>query len=391
MINKRVRLFSFVLTLIMILGFTSMSFASYPTPGEMGKDVINSLKDVGREVVTGVVDTATKLISQLFSDIKESDWYASTVKKLVDLGGINGYPDGSFKPNNQITRAEFTKILVSALGHEDLRPTSSHWGSGYVDKAVELNLITKGEMINLNGVISRKEMAKMVANSLDYKGESHVTNRSEYKSQIKDYSKINRNYQDYVLKAYTKGIITGYPDGTFGGDRGLTRAEASTVIMRVIDESERKLPPEPNADTTFVEPELFVHYFDGKYDYEHFYIGVKNSKDYQGAVPHTFVTECISHPNINLIYSQDIYGKFMNKKIDEIEQQKKTSPKFSGGNGIYALGMKNSWKPVEGTFNIKDGGLMKYKITVSNGTTTKEYTIDVKFNDRVFNLGGMIL
>jgi len=50
-----------------------------------------------------------------FSDVRENDWFYSDVQKLVDLGAISGHPDGSFKPNDNIRRAEFVKILVNAL------------------------------------------------------------------------------------------------------------------------------------------------------------------------------------------------------------------------------------------------------------------------------------
>ena len=200
-------------------------------------------------LIMGFVTTNSYASDKSLNDIKESDWYATTVKKLVDMGGINGYPDGTFKPNNQITRAEFTKILVSALGYENLSATNSHWASGYVDKAVSIGLATSGELSDLNRAITRKEMAKMVANALDHRGESHVDNRANYKGLLTDYNNISKSYQDYVLKAFTKGIITGYTDGSFKADRGLTRAEASTVIIRVLDENERKVPELPKPPT----------------------------------------------------------------------------------------------------------------------------------------------
>lgn len=185
-----------------------------------------------------------------FSDIKSTDWYINTVSKLVGLGGIDGYPDGTFKPNGSITRAEFTKILVSSLGFNNPTKTGNHWASGYITKAEEIKLIEKGELKNIDSAISRNEMAKMCANALDYLKESHVDNREDYKYQIKDFDKIPKEYQDYVLKAYTKGIISGYPDGNFKGNQGLTRAEASTVVIRVLDADERKTPEKPNNTKT---------------------------------------------------------------------------------------------------------------------------------------------
>ncbi|MDX9918291.1 MAG: S-layer homology domain-containing protein [Gudongella sp.] len=240
--NNRVKLMALILAFTMLFAMGTTSFAQ---SGGLGSDVYDTFKDLGKTVTSVLMETVSKIISELFSDIKETDWFASTVKNLVDLGGINGYPDGSFKPNNTITNAEFTKVLTSALGFDNLTATSSHWGSGYVDKAVSLGLVTKTELSDMDKPITRKVMAKMAANALDYLKESQISDRAEFKSLITDFAKISASYQDYVLKAFTKGIITGYPDGTFGADRGLTRAEASTVIMRIIDPAIRQVPSKP--------------------------------------------------------------------------------------------------------------------------------------------------
>lgn len=200
-------------------------------------------------ISTNALAVNNKAIS--FKDINTKDWFVDQVSKLVGSGAIDGYPDGTFKPTNTISRSEFTKILVSVLGHKDVPKTTNHWASGYIAKAEEIGLINKGEFKDMDKTITRNEMAKMCANSLDYLGESHVSDRDSYKGLIKDYTKIPSTYQDYVLKSYTKWIITGYPDGTFGGDKSLTRAEASTVIVRVIDKSERRVPEKPSMPTEF--------------------------------------------------------------------------------------------------------------------------------------------
>lgn len=201
------------------------------------KTITITLKSI-KELVN---DTINK-----FNDIKGSEWFINQVSKLVGIGGIDGYPDGTFKPNNTINRGEFTKILVSIFGHKNLPKTTSHWASGYISKAEELGLIDKDEFKDADKVITRNEMAKMAANSLNLLGEKHITDREDYKELIKDYNNVSEKYKDFVLKVYAKGIITGFPDGTFGGEKGLTRAEASSVIIRVIDETERKVPPKPS-------------------------------------------------------------------------------------------------------------------------------------------------
>lgn len=320
-----------------------------------------------------------------FSDI-ENNWAKENINNLVNRGIINGYTDGTFRPNNNVTVGEAVKMLITSLGIEPTIEYSGHWATKYMFEAMDRKYIIGDELTDWNRPITRGELAVLIVRALD---EEYEKNIDEFVKQIKDYRNIDDEIKEYVLKAYVKGIITGYTDGTFKPNNNITRAEAATMLVRFLEPNKRIVPelkqkPVVNNDTTFVEPELYVHYFEGKYDYSHFAISLKNPEDYENAVPHTFTTECISHPQINIVYAKDVYGKFMDKKINEVELQKKISPKFKGGNTIYELIAKTDWKPIQGTFNAKDGELMQYKVTVTNGKTTKEYIIDVRFNDREF-------
>ena len=57
----------------------------------------------------------TETVPVAFSDVRESDWYALEVAKASAIGYIAGYPDGSFKPNNSISRQEAAAILAKCL------------------------------------------------------------------------------------------------------------------------------------------------------------------------------------------------------------------------------------------------------------------------------------
>lgn len=242
--NEMKKFLVILLVLSIILGTFSFSFATGPF-GAIGNALDNILNSIGKSLQELIQYAVNK-----FKDVNASDWFINTVSKLVGLGGIDGYPDGTFRPDATITRGEFTKLLVSTLGYKNVPKTCTHWASGYVSKAEEIGLVDKNELRYLDSPISRNEIAKMCANALDFLGETHDTDRNVYRTQIKDFNSIPVKYQNYVIKAYAKGIITGYPDGTFKGSNGLTRAEASTVVIRVIDKSERKVPKKPSTDIT---------------------------------------------------------------------------------------------------------------------------------------------
>ena len=181
-----------------------------------------------------------------FTDIKAGDWYIDHITKLVKLDGIGGYPDGTFRPNNTITRSEFTTILLNAMGYKQTNAKTGHWATNTIKKAEELNILDKNEFPQntLDKAITRYEMAKLSSKALEVLKEKPSENKEKYIDAISDYNKIPSNYKDYVLEVYTKGIITGYPDRSFGGNRNLTRAEASVVVLRVLDTKERSTPKE---------------------------------------------------------------------------------------------------------------------------------------------------
>lgn len=309
-----------------------------------------------------------------------------TVSKLVDKGGIDGYPYGTFRPNNTITRVEFTKILVSTLGYEYLHRTGSHWASGYISKAEEIELVNKGELRDIDKPITRNEMDKMVANALDYLGEAHNVDRGKFKNEIKGFNQIPKNYQDYVLKAYSKEIITGYPDGIFKGSQGLTRAEASTVIIRVIDKGERENVATSNGD--FIDPEFEVRMTtDEMFTFNYFEFTVKNYQDYLDK-DYTFITECISHTELNKRLVPDLSsdGYLESNEIEKFTMKSSRLISQLPARKIYELEtFVHDLNPqTKEPFKLIDGEKLTYKVTVTNGKTTKTYTLNAEFRDKEF-------
>ena len=95
-------------------------------------------------------------------------------------------------------------------------------------------------MFKLVGIpCNRGEMAKVITRAVEYLKEDSVADTSTYITKLKDYNRMKEEYKPYVLQAYAKGILSGYDDGTFRDDGLLTRAEASSVLVRLIDKKER--------------------------------------------------------------------------------------------------------------------------------------------------------
>ena len=196
-----------------------------------------------------------------YSDVNQSAWYSSYVNKISELNAFSGYEDGTFRPDNQITQEEFIKTVVCLICgelNESNAPTVkntwnskwSSWAVPYLDKAFELGLITEQDTkFKLVGIpCTRGEMAKVITRAVEYLKEEPVADTSTYIAKLNDYDRMKEEYKPYVLQAYAKGILSGYDDGTFRDDGLLTRAEASSVLVRLIDKSERI-----NADETLYD------------------------------------------------------------------------------------------------------------------------------------------
>ena len=109
-----------------------------------------------------------------YPDVALADWFNNAIATLSNGGIISGYPDGTFDPNGYITRAEFAVIAARFF-------------------------------------------------DMDYQGEDLFPDIDGHWAQ------------DYINQAAENGFIEGYPDGTFGPDKYITRAEAVTLVNRTLD------------------------------------------------------------------------------------------------------------------------------------------------------------
>lgn len=230
-----------LLTTILII---TMLFTTTTAYAEVTIDGIKDALNGTRQTVENAKETliaVTTMIANTFTDIQNSDWFAEAVKKMSESGIIKGYPDGTFKPDNPVTNGEFIKLITVATTGKDVgNSQTGHWAENYYNKGIELGLFTEADILKnqLGEGIPRQVMALLIANN--FKG-IKVDNYDLIQDSIMDLEE-SRYYQHEIIKAYGLGILTGYPDGTYKPDGTLTRAESTTVINRILNESERQIP-----------------------------------------------------------------------------------------------------------------------------------------------------
>ena len=205
-----------------------------------------------------------------FTDVSSSHWAKKYIDKLSSLGIVNGYSDGSFLPEKELTCGEFMKMLaVSSELYTENMSAKVHWAQPYWTMLNEANALDGVNIpctaAALNRSVTRYEMAVMLSNvTVNVFWEPRV-NVSDPGSTIADYSAIPTAYKDAVEQVYGKGIITGYKstagiaDGAFVGTNTLTRAQATAVLVRLLWGSERQMASfadegDQPSNTTKVDP-----------------------------------------------------------------------------------------------------------------------------------------
>lgn len=174
-----------------------------------------------------------------FTDIN-NHWGSKFITKLSANGIVNGKSKSTFDPEGKITRAELSKVLVEIAGLKGTKDSlftdveSSAWYNNYVNTAKEFG-ITFGEKDDLfrpNEYVTREEMAVMISKTFEIMNNMSI---ETVKGEFTDAGSIDNNAKNYVYFAKESGLINGYPDGSFMPKGNLTRAEASSVLYKLLD------------------------------------------------------------------------------------------------------------------------------------------------------------
>lgn len=213
--------------------------AEQPTT-EQPTTTVNPFKSdvVSRETVLKAVTdaiAATKNEKKTFSDTNDH-WGADSIAKAVKLRIIDGYKDGTFRPDASVTRAEFAAMIARAFGLTsssapvEFRDTSSNWAAGYIGALAEKGIVTgyADGSFKPNATISRAEMVAII---------SRVMNLSVLSSGAQtSYTDVSSEHwaADAIQQASSAGLVQGVSATSFAPNSKTTRAQAVTLIIRAL-------------------------------------------------------------------------------------------------------------------------------------------------------------
>lgn len=178
-----------------------------------------------------------------FSDIQNS-FAKDEIEMLASKRIINGNSNGTYSPNQHITRAQFAAILTRSLRlytpriqkvFDDVSGGVWYWNDVYAATTIGIIKGYEDNTFRPNQKITRHQMAVMLSRALNFTTEEKVTADLSILNKLMDKKSITWGQQDVAI-ALEKGIVSGHLDGTFRPNNYATRAQSAVMLQRFLIE-----------------------------------------------------------------------------------------------------------------------------------------------------------
>ncbi len=187
-------------------------------------------------VLGGISIPSVKAQGSKFTDIDSTGWYFEPVLQLYGMNIIDGYPDNTFKPEGNVKTDELIKMIIKALGF-DILNSEDYWAQNYIDKAEDIGMLEGFDKTEYAVDINRGQAAILISNVMSYLKEPEYDIQKVYPFDLGTFTP--EKYIQPIKKCYSAGIINGFEDFTFRFNETLTRAQACTLILKLIDKDKR--------------------------------------------------------------------------------------------------------------------------------------------------------
>ncbi|MEW9702894.1 S-layer homology domain-containing protein [Paenibacillus sp. SI8] len=181
-----------------------------------------------------------------FNDMKSAEWAMRYIASLASKNVFEGYEDGTFKPDNKVSRIEAITAAVRLMGLREQAESTTEmqtklnfkdadkipsWAVGYVAVALENDLFTEND----DSVLPSQDADRLWATTLLVKAlklETEAKAKMNTTLTFKDANKIPAGSVGYVAVAIEKGLVDGFEDNTFRPNQSVTRAQLAALLDR---------------------------------------------------------------------------------------------------------------------------------------------------------------
>lgn len=187
----------------------------------------------------------------VFSDVPANFWANDYITELSRRNILDGFADGTFRPNAPITRAEFATMVAKAFDKPKTRQNSqfsdlpdNYWAKNAIDQSVQTGFLNgyPNGAFEPNQPIPLLQMQTALANGLNLQPPASP---SQTLSKFEDANELPQWAQSKVAAAVDNGLVTGYPSPQkLTPNRTATRADAAALIYQALVKEGRITPPQ---------------------------------------------------------------------------------------------------------------------------------------------------
>ena len=225
--------------------FSSDSAAALKAaPGSMVKitevSQQNDSFDVTQQMMAYRDVGVSRNIQVAFSDVSRNHWAKDFIAELAALEIIEGFPDGTFRPDEQVNRAQFAAMINQAFEKVKVRKavkfsdvSNRYWASNAISKAYEMGFLTvEGSTFKPKKALSRLEVLLAFARGLNY----NVSGSTEtILTAYTDATMIRSDVRSAIAALTQRGVVVNYPNvSTLNAEKVATRAEVSALLYKAL-------------------------------------------------------------------------------------------------------------------------------------------------------------
>lgn len=179
-----------------------------------------------------------------FPDVSEDEWSAPFIAKAVDMGLFGGYPDGSFRPEAVISRAEFVTVLWRSAGSPEAKRAAAFadvpqdaYFAGAVAWAAEKGYVNgvSAESFDPDGVLERQAAMSILFRCAGSRSGPELLFTGVYDSSFADSGEIASWAKPAMYWAYHRGLISGVGNGCLSPATGATRAQIAKILVNYLE------------------------------------------------------------------------------------------------------------------------------------------------------------
>ncbi|MGB3768643.1 MAG: S-layer homology domain-containing protein [Phormidesmis sp.] len=202
---------------------------------------VNTAIALSSTLALGLVVTLPAAAQSKFSDVGDNYWANQYVMSLNEANVISGFPDGTFRPDAQMTRAQFASVLAGAFAQPTIRQPikfsdvpAGHWAEGAISMAYARGFLSgyPDGTFGLDQPITRLEVLLSLANGL---GIEKSGDTAELLKSFADSGQVPAWAAEAIAAATDKGLVVNYPDvRQLNPQRNASRAEIAAIAYQAL-------------------------------------------------------------------------------------------------------------------------------------------------------------